>query len=472
MSRRAFPLVSLLAVVALVTGCAGAKTSASSIPESASLAPADALAYVTLTTDADASQWKQAERLLDRIPGARDALSGSVGNVLQGQGVDWHDDVAPALGPELVVVATAGKQPVVLVQPEDAAKLDGLLAKSTAKPVEATVDGWTALAQTQAALDAYRAALAKGSLDVVDAFGEGLGALPSDALARAWVDTARLSPELGQVVHQASSQIDLGLDWLAASVSAEDDGLLVTLAMKTPGSADTHYEPVLFQRVPVDAVAALSFGGTQGLLDRLQGTVDLDKVSTTVEKLTGLSLKGLTDSLSGEGALYVREVDGSTPEVTLVLRPPDPSKTWDAVVQLASKLAEQAKTTITVRTENGVEVRRIAADGATVSFARLADDTIIATTGADGIRTFAADGPKLVDSDAYRRAADAVDLGERTRGFLYVDVNGLLPLVEQATGQAASPDTRDALASVDAFVLQAAGTGDVTTVSGFLRLQD
>jgi Protein of unknown function (DUF3352) len=471
MSRWALPL-SLLAVVALVTGCAGAKTSASSIPESASLAPADALAYVTVTTDADASQWKQAESLLDRIPGARDALSGSVGEALQGQGVDWTDDVAPALGPELVVVATADKQPIVLVQPEDDAKLDALLAKSTTRPVEATVDGWTALAQTQTALDAYRAALAKGSLDAVDAFGEGLGALPSDALARAWVDTARLSPELGQVVHQASSQFDLGLDWLAASISAEDDGLLVTLALKTPGSADTHYEPVLFGRVPADAVAALSFGGTQGLLDRLQGNVDLDKVSSTVEKLTGLSLKGLTDSLSGEGALYVRGVDSPTPEVTLALRPPDPSKTWDTVVQLASKLAEQAKTTITVRTENGVEVRRIAADGATVSFARLADDTIIATTGADGIRTFAGDGPKLVDSDAYRSAADAVDLGERTRGFLYVDVDGLLPLVEKATGQAAPPDARDAIASVDAFVLQAAGTGDVTTVSGFVRLKD
>ena len=122
------------------------------------------------------------------------------------------------------------------------------------------------------------------------------------------------------------------------------------------------------------------------------------------------------------------------PEVTLVLRPPDPSKTWETVDRLARKLAEQASTTVTVRTENGIEVRRVTSQEVTVSYARLPDDTIIATTGADGIRTFLADGPKLVDSDAYKRAADAVDMGEKTRGFLYVDVDGVLPLAEQAGG--------------------------------------
>ena len=68
--------------------------------------------------------------------------------------------------------------------------------------------------------------------------------------------------------------------------------MLVTLALRTPGGADTRYEPVLFERVPADAVAALSFGGTQELLDRVEGGVDLDAVSGAVEKATGISLKG------------------------------------------------------------------------------------------------------------------------------------------------------------------------------------
>ena len=238
-----------------------------------------------------------------------------------------------------------------------------------------------------------------------------------------------------------------------------------------PGGGDTRYEPELFARVPADAVAAVSFGGTQEILDRVQGNVDLDKVSGTIEGITGVSLKGLTDALSGEGALYVRPSGEQVPEVTLVLRPPDASKTWDTLDGLARKLAEQAKTTVTVRTEDGIEVRRVATDQVTVSYARLDGDTIIATTGDTGIRTFLADGPKLADGDAYKRAADAVDMGEKTRGFVYVDVDGVLPLVEQAGGSL-PPDASDAISAVDSFILEATGAGDVTKVSGFVRLND
>jgi hypothetical protein len=471
MPRRALPIACLLTVLALATGCAGAKPTASSIPESASLAPADALAYATVTTDEGSDQWENAASLLERIPGAKNGVSGSIGSALGEQGVDWSNDVRPAIGAELVLVATADKEPIVLVQPTDEAKLDALLAKGDTTYVRGEVDGWQALAQSQAALDAYRAALDKGTLDDVDAFTQGFGALPSEALARAWVDTARLSKDLGQLVEQAATEVDLGLDWLAAAVSAEDDGVLLTLGMRMPGGGDTRYEPELFDRVPADAVAAMSFGGTQKLLDRVQGNVDLDKVSGTIESITGVSLKGLTDALSGEGALYVRPSGEKMPEVTLVLRPPDAAKTWETLDGLARKLAQQANTTVTVRTEDGTAVRRVRTDQATISYARLDDDTIIATTGDAGIRTFLADGPKLADSDAYKRAADAVDMGEKTQGFVYIDIDGVVPLAEQAGGSL-PPDAKDAVAAIDSFILQSNGDGDVTKVSGFVRLND
>jgi hypothetical protein len=112
MLRRALPIASLLAALALAPGCAGAKSTASSIPESASLAPADALAYVTVTTDEGSEQWKNAAGLLERIPGAKDGVSGSISSALGEQGVDWSSDVRPAIGPELVVVATADQDPI------------------------------------------------------------------------------------------------------------------------------------------------------------------------------------------------------------------------------------------------------------------------------------------------------------------------------------------------------------------------
>src|SRR4029079_12427006 len=93
----------------------------------------------------------------------------------------------------------------------------------------------------------------------------------------------------------------------------------------------------------------------------------------------------------------------------------DASKTWETLDGLARKLAEQANTTVTVRTENGTEGRRVTTEQVTISYARLEDDTIIATTGDTGIRTFLADGPKLVDRDAYERAVGGVGLaGEKT----------------------------------------------------------
>lgn len=471
MVRRALPYACLLVALSFATGCAGATSTASSIPESASLAPADALAYATVSTDESSEQWKKAASLLERIPGAKDGVSGSLGQALGGQGVDWTSDVRPAVGPELVVVATADQQPIVLVQPSDEAKLDALLAKGDTTYVRGEVDGWEALAQSDAALASYRAALAKGTLDDVDAFTQGFDALPSEALARVWIDTARLSKSIGQLVEQASAQVDLGLDWLAAAVSAEDDGVLLTVGVRMPGGGDTHYEPKLFERVPADAVAAISFGGTQKFLDRVQANADLDRVAGVLERVTGLSVKDLTDALSGEGALYVRPSGTQIPEVTLVLRPPDASKTWATIERLGRQLADDAGTTVTVRTEDGVEVRRIVTDQATVSYARLDDDTMIVTSGDAAIEEFLADGPKLVDSDAYTRAAEAVDMGDRTRGFVYLDVDGMLPLVEQM-GASVAPTSKDALSSVDSFILQASGDGDVGTLSGFVRLSD
>ena len=471
MLRRALSVLCLLGALVLATGCAGAKSTGSSIPESASLAPADALAYATVSTDESSEQWKKAASLLERIPGAKDGVSGSIGQALGRQGVDWTNDVRPAVGPELVVVATADQQPIVLVQPSDEAKLDALLAKGDTTYVRGEVDGWEALAQSDASLASYRAALAKGTLDDVDAFTQGFEALPSEALVRVWIDTARLSKSIGQLVEQASAQVDLGLDWLAAAVSAEDDGVLLTVGVRMPGGGDTHYEPKLFERVPADAVAAISFGGTQKILDRVQANADLDRVAGVLERVTGLSVKDLTDALSGEGALYVRPSGTQIPEVTLVLRPPDASKTWATIDRLGRQLADDAGTTVTVRTEDGVEVRRIVTDQATVSYARLDDDTMIVTSGDAGIKEFLADGPKLVDSDAYTRAAEAVDLGDRTRGFVYLDVDGMLPLVEQM-GASVAPTSKDALSSVDSFILQAGGDGDVGTLSGFVRLSD
>ena len=474
MRRRViYALVPLAAALAFATaGCGGVAEAGGEVPESASLAPADAVAFATLTTDESSDQWKTATELADRLPGAREELTDEVTKALDEQGLTWQADVAPALGPEVVLVVTADRKTIVLTKPDDDAKLTALLAKAEKPIVSATVDGWTALAETQADLTAYQSALAQGTLSADDGLEAGFAALPGDALARAWVDVAGLTPQLREELGQPSQDLDLGVDWLSAAVAAEDDGVRLAVGVRTPGGNGTEYEPKLVGRVPADAVAALSFGGTQKLVDQVERRIPLGDLADEVEKATGVSVGGILDAFSGEGIVYVRPA-GTAPEVTLVLAPPDPDKVWQTVDRLAHTLAEQSGTTVRTVKEDGRDVSLVDASGATVRYARLDDDAVIVTTGVTGIRDFAGDGDKLDSSDAYRRAADAVGLGDRTGGFLYVDVDGLLPIVDGLTAaDALSADDREAIQKLDAFVLEASRGGETTTLTGFLRLND
>ncbi len=359
-------------------------TAGATVPESASLAPADAIAFATITTDADSEQWKQADEVLSRVPALREGLTAAIANELGEQGLDWETDIAPALGPEVVVVGTASRHPIVLVQPESEERLDALLETVDEDLARADVDGHVALAEDEAHLAEYRAALARGTIEDDPKFVAGIEALPADSLGLVWVDLGAVTKALGSEleVFGVSEPLEVGLDWLSAALAADDDGLLVVLASRTPGGGDTHYEPELFERVPADSVVAVSFGGTQGVLDRIEGQVDVDGIAGALEKVTGVSLDGVLEALTGEGALFVRP-GAELPEVTLALRPPDADETWREVDRLIRGLADDAGATVTTSTENGVAVSSATAEGATVRWARPEPGLVVVTTGTD-----------------------------------------------------------------------------------------
>ena len=465
-------LALAVAIAGLVAaGCGGTAEPRGDVPASASLAPGDALGFASITTDESSPQWEAAGRLLDRIPGARESFAGFISE-LESEGTTWEADVAPAIGDELVFVLTAERQVVALVKPHDEQKLRALIAKSDRPSVLRSVSGWTAISESTSAMTAYETALRKGTLAGSDALADGFGALPDQTLARLWVDVAAATRQLGEAFQNASQEVDLGIDWLSAAVSAEDEGIRLALGTHAPDGGGTRYEPELFARVPADAVVALSFGGTQGLLDRVQGSIPIDDIAEQVEETTGVSVDGLLDALSGEGLLFVRAGD-RIPEVTLVLAPPDAEKAWETVDRVAHSLARQVDAEVETVTEDGREVRRVAVGDFTLRYARLDEDTVIVTTGAGGIRMFADEGPKLVTSDAYLRAAEEVGLQERTSGFAYVDIDALIPVVEGLAGEEqVPPDVREVVEALDSFILQSSADGDTTTVSGFVRLND
>ena len=306
--------------------------------------------------------------------------------------------------------------------------------------------------------------------DSVESFSDAMTELPEEALVRGWVDFAALARDLASAFEQSGVQGELGVDWLAAALTAEDDGVHFSVGVRTPGGNGSSYEPELFEHVPADAVAALSFGGTQGTLDRLEGALDVDAVSSALEDAVGVSLDGLLEALSGEGLLYVRKGGEELPEVTLVLAPPDSAKAFDTVDRVARTLAREAGVEVRTRTDGGLTLHELTAEGVSIAYARV-DDSVMVTTGPTGIADFLGDGPKLVDDEPFMNAADRVELGDRTRGFAYVDIDGIVPLVESLAGPDAVPaEARDVLGTLDSLILQGSGDGETTTLSGFLRV--
>ncbi len=474
--RRLLATLAVLPVIALA-GCGGASTDEGSVPESASLAPADSVGFVTVVTDEGSSQWKNTAALLDLVPDVRDGALSSVESALGEEGVSWKDDIAPALGPELVVVVTKDRQPILLVQPDDAAKLDALLERTDAETVHADMgDGWTALAQTPGGLAGYRASLEAGTLDGVEGFRADMDALPADTLARAWVDASSLTDEARSLAASvgtgATDGFDLGIDSLSAAVSAEDDGVLVALAFRGPkGTGTSSYEPALFARVPGDAVVAFSFGGTQGVLDQIEQRVDVDAISKQLERAVGVSLDGVLGALSGEGVVYVRPAGGSIPEVTVVLAPPNPKEALVTIDGMARNVAQQVDGRVEAAVDDGVDVTVVTANDVSLRYGMLDEDTVIATTSASGIDGFVGSGSKLVETEDFTTAADQVGLSDRTRGFVYVDLDGLVSLVEQVAGPDKVPaGARDAVERLDSFILQTDGDGSRTRATGFLQL--
>src|SRR5689334_1402197 len=122
MSRRFVLRPFLALLVALAAGCGGSSSTATSIPAGATVAPATAPVFVTIDTDSGSAQWKQADTLLSKFP-AKPKLIDWINRELAKQGVNYEQDIKPALGDELDVVVLGleeGSRDVVgMLQPKD-----------------------------------------------------------------------------------------------------------------------------------------------------------------------------------------------------------------------------------------------------------------------------------------------------------------------------------------------------------------
>ena len=264
-----FLLAAVAAFALVAAGCAGSEpaVSAGDAP-----APPDAGFYATLNTDRSSAQWQQVEALLKRVPGAEGAVDKLLADAMKETGLHWEEDVAPALGSEVaVVLPRASSQPVALVQPEDEDKLKDLVSKSDQKLVTREIEDWTALAETESALDAYETALSTGTLSEQPDFVAAMADLPKDALARVYADGSGLSSlgaNLGGISGGLPSLGNVGIFGLA--VLAEADGVRLTGTARQQEGLPRSFSPKLLARVPADALLAATFKGSDELTSQVR----------------------------------------------------------------------------------------------------------------------------------------------------------------------------------------------------------
>ena len=157
--------IFVVAVLSLAVGCG--EQNAASGPAGSSIAPASAAVFVSIRTDSGSAPWQQAEDLIAKFPDGRRAID-SILSELSDKGVDFEQDLQPALGPETDIIGLdlSGEGEFVgLTQPEDTQKLRDVLAQVDTKTVTREVDGWTAFSDSESALDHFQSAREGGTLE-------------------------------------------------------------------------------------------------------------------------------------------------------------------------------------------------------------------------------------------------------------------------------------------------------------------
>jgi hypothetical protein len=480
-------IAPLLAALALVSGCGGGSGATSSSTESgATVVGEGALAFVSVSSDLGSSQWQQADKLAQKFS-FRDQALAQFKQELAKQNLDYDKDVKPALGPEVDVVVAEGASlnqtvAVLMTKPDDVAKFKALVSKANGSggstAVYREVNGWYLASDKQASIDKVLKG-SGGSLADSSTFKDALGKLPGDALVKAYLN----GKQLGALVREAAAQqggtaldpstVGLDkLDYVAASLSAESDGLRARGAAKGAGTnalGAGDYSSSLLGNVPGDALAFLSFrgGGTADQLKKLESNPQTANSLQQLQAMLGVSFDELLALLRNEVGFYLRPGAG-IPEFSVALSPSDKTAALSTLDKLAAKVAALTGGKVTAGTVRTINFGQFALHyGA-------AGDHVLITSGVNGISEFGGSESKLPDSADFKEAKSAAGLPDSNGGFVYLDLKNAIPLIEGFAalgGQSLPPSVAGNLRPLRSFVAWAAGSGDSRTFDAFLEIK-
>jgi len=453
---------------ALAAGCGGA---ASKPAAGDAVVPAKTTVFLSVDTDASSAQFRAAMALLARFPAATRLVSAALG-----RGVD-PASLAAAVGPEADVAVLSSPSErhaaaVVLVRPTDAAKLDSLLAKSGKPYVKADVDGWTAIARTQAALDRFEAARSSGSLADSSAYQDVMAGLPSQPLARFFVNGSAVQTSgFGSL---AGSTVAAG-----GTLTAEANGLRFEGFSRTADLATGQtYAATLPADVPPGTAVYASFNHfdqqLKSFLDAAANKPGFTDQRAQIEAFLGLSLdRDVLPLFAHEGALAVYPA-GKRPAAALILQEDDPGKAVHLVDRLVSRLnAFVHLGRVKTFSVGGVHGHELPLEKRFSLVWAGFDGRFVLTSSKSGLEQLVPNfgGRSLANDPAFRSAEAAARMPGQTTGFAYLDAGKGLPLLQELSGKKLPPAVSANVAPLGPLVFWSSPDAGRVRLSGFVGIQ-
>jgi Protein of unknown function (DUF3352) len=428
--------------VLVAAGCGSSEVGAGG-PSAATQLKPGALVYWETESDPDSDQWQQADDLLRRFPDG-DRLIAELRKLVAEQGVDWEQDVKPALGgtTAIAVYAKSGSEApnvVGLTNPSDPDKTIALIKKLDAKEgggpsVTRVVGDWVVISDKEAAIDAALKTSGGDALADDQSFTAAMDKLPDDALTRFYADPAGALEAFGGADPDTASGLKMlgidRLDFAGAWAKAKDKGAEVAFTLSGEGAARVlgagePYASALLERVPEDAFAFITFQGSAATqqLEQLKTNPLYSMGVQQFERELGIKLDELLALFDGEVVFYARPA-APIPELTLLLDSDNVQQARASADNMLRAVARRAGVEVT---ESG-GITSANFGGFTVNLGSV-ENAVVLTTSRRGLADLEGSGGKLPDSDRYKAALETAGVPDEYTGLTYVDLAETIELV-------------------------------------------
>jgi hypothetical protein len=481
--------IGILAALAVVAAGCGAKNQ-SDAAGGAEIVSASAPAFASIDSDLSSDQWQQVDELLEKFPARSMLVTELLSSLKEDSGLDYEDDIEPALGDEVDLVwldlAYGGTNVVGLTKPKDEAAFQRMVEKGNNTGPDDLIceelDGWFVCADSHEKVDRFKAMPGDEKLADDELYNDALAELPDEALVHLYVRGQSIVDTLKDL-DLPGSPLPLGADqqpeFLSAALSAEGNGLRLVgsgRAAKASEGQSEPFESTFLDIVPADAVAFLTFKGGdeyQQQLGELEKNEAYRMGVREFERMLGVPLSSLLKLFENEVGLYVRP-GSPIPEVTLLIEAPNEQealKRVNAAVTTLTKNA-QAQPCHAPSEEAGVPVKCVDLGEVELRTAAF-DQKVVVTIGQGAIAKLRGDDDRLADDEEFKDARDAGGMPAESVGFMWLDLEDGIPMVlglAAATGESIPAEIRENLEPLGSFLAWVDRDGRSGSFTAFLQI--